>query len=383
MDDPVPVRDIRKLQSSYAADELVFEQGALATSMFVVLEGAVRIVDHSGDTPKVIARMGAGEFFGEIALVDGGIRDAAVFAAHSPTRLAEIDRARFMYLVSQQPAFALTVIRTLCQRLRRPECDEHMETPPSGARIIEYFPGIWQVVGTHRAAHAWLVCGTRRNILIDSGLPTTFDLLCAALADAGLRPDDLDLVVLSHEHIEHSGGAVQLARCCPIAAHHLAANKLALRDEFTVMSRAFAAQIDAFQIDILLEHGCCIDAGGVALHVIHTPGHCSGSICLLEPSRRILFSAGTIMANGILGGVLGSGNASDYISSLEKLASLRIDYLMPGHGNASDHAAADIDAGIKKLHALLDDSHALFSVLRDTGRGHDDVMRSLRDLNSL
>ena len=64
--------------------------------------------------------MGTGEFFGEMALVDGGIRDAAAFAEHSSTRLAEIDRARFIYLVSQQPAFALTVIRTLCQRLRRP-----------------------------------------------------------------------------------------------------------------------------------------------------------------------------------------------------------------------------------------------------------------------
>ncbi|MEO6928058.1 MAG: cyclic nucleotide-binding domain-containing protein [Casimicrobiaceae bacterium] len=120
LDHPVALRDVRRFQTSYAAGELVFEQGSRGTSMFVVLEGAVRIVDHGGDAPKVIARMGAGEFFGEMALVDGGIRVAAAFAEHSSTRLAEIDRARFIYLVSQQPAFALTVIRTLCQRLRRP-----------------------------------------------------------------------------------------------------------------------------------------------------------------------------------------------------------------------------------------------------------------------
>ena len=258
-----------------------------------------------------------------------------------------------------------------------------MKTQAQGGRIVERFPGIWQIVGVNRAAHAWLVLGTRRNVLIDSGLPTTFDHLCEALSDVGLSPGDLDLVVLSHEHIDHAGGAVQLARCCPIAAHRLASNKLALRDEFTLMSRAFAAQIDVFEIDIQLEDGCRIDAGGVSLHVIHTPGHCSGSVCILEPARRILFSADTIMANGMLGGVLGSGNASDYIASLEKLATLRIDYLLPGHGHISDHAAADIDAGLARLHELLDDSHALFSVLRDTAHGYDDVMRSLRDLNSL
>ena len=68
----------------------------------------------------MVGGVGRGECFGERGLGEGGIREAAAFAAQSPTRLAEIDRARFMYLVSQQPAFALTVIRTLCQRLRKP-----------------------------------------------------------------------------------------------------------------------------------------------------------------------------------------------------------------------------------------------------------------------
>ena len=117
----VTARDIRKFQRTYAIGESVFEQGARGSSMFVVLEGAVRIVDQHDDVPRLIAQMDAGDFFGEMALVDGGIRDAAAFAARSPTRLAEIDRARFMYLVGQQPAFALTIIRTLCQRLRRPQ----------------------------------------------------------------------------------------------------------------------------------------------------------------------------------------------------------------------------------------------------------------------
>ena len=254
---------------------------------------------------------------------------------------------------------------------------------PTHERVIEHFPRVWQIVGANRSAHAYLIRGTRRTVLIDSGLPMTFDYLVAALGEIGCRPSDLDLVLLSHEHIDHAGGAMRLARECPIAAHRLAANKLALHDEFTMMSRAFAADIEAFDIDILLEEGCRVDAGGIVLHVLHTPGHCSGSICIFEPVRRILFSADTIMAKGIVGGVLGSGNASDYIASLERLAMLRIDHLMPGHGRVSSEAADDIQGGILKLRTLLDDSHALFSTLRETGRGHDDIMRSLRDLNNL
>ncbi len=251
------------------------------------------------------------------------------------------------------------------------------------ARVVEHFPGIWQIVGAQRSAHSYLVRGSRRTVLIDCGLPNTFDYLAECLADVGLRPADLDLVLLTHEHIDHAGAALRLAGQCPIAAHRLAANKLVLRDEFTMMNRAFAADVEAFEIDLLLEEGCRINAGGITLHVLHTPGHCSGSVCVYEPARRILFSADTIMANGIVGGVLGSGNAADYVESLQRLANLHIDYLMPGHGRTSTNAADDLHEGMRKLRALIDDSQALFATMRETGRGHDDIMRSLRDLNAL
>jgi glyoxylase-like metal-dependent hydrolase (beta-lactamase superfamily II) len=250
-------------------------------------------------------------------------------------------------------------------------------------KVTQCFDGIWQFMGVSRSAHAYLVRGSRRAILIDAGLPDSADWLTACLAELGMRPQDLDLVIVTHEHIDHAGGAPRLAQHCPIAAHRLAARKLALHDEFAMMNKAFAAEFADFEIDLQLDDGCRIEAGGVSLHVLHTPGHCSGSICLLEPRRRILFSADTIMASGIVGGVLGSGNVADYIASLERLAMLRIDHLLPGHGRVSAEAAKDIDAGLQRLHGLLDDSHALFSTLRATDRGFDDVLRSLRDLNNL
>ena len=249
--------------------------------------------------------------------------------------------------------------------------------------VLQLAPDIFQFVGQRRCAHAYLLRGTRRTALIDTGLPTTTDHFVACLAQVGLHTDDVDVVVLTHEHVDHSGGASLFAARSLIAAHPQAANKLRTADEFALMSRAFAEHATPFEPDLLLAEGSSIDLGGIALEVLHTPGHCSGSICLLEASRRWLFSADTIMARGVVGGVLHSGNTSDYISSLERLQRLRIDRLLPGHGHFSDDAQADIALGIVRLKGLMSDSHALFSALRGTEDGHDEVMRSLRELNVL
>jgi CRP/FNR family transcriptional regulator, cyclic AMP receptor protein len=108
-------RDVGRFVTEYRQGDLIFEQDSRGSSMFVILEGQVRI-DRSG---SALNELGPGEFFGEMALVDSGTRMASAVALADGTRLAEIDRARFIYLVSQQPAFSLTVMRVLSQRLAR------------------------------------------------------------------------------------------------------------------------------------------------------------------------------------------------------------------------------------------------------------------------
>lgn len=123
------------------------------------------------------------------------------------------------------------------------------------------------------------------------------------------------------------------------------------------------------------------DLGGLRLDVIHTPGHCSGSICLFEPTHGLLVSGDTIMANGIVGSVLMSGDVSDYIESMQRLSRLRVNTLLPGHGRISYRGHDDIELGIARLRDPLEDSHTLFGALRETGKGFDEVVRALRDLN--
>jgi len=72
----------------------------------------------NGTSKTVIVTLGKGEFFGEMAVIDGSSRSATAIAAAPNTRVMRINHARFVYLVSQQPAFALMIMDALSKRLR-------------------------------------------------------------------------------------------------------------------------------------------------------------------------------------------------------------------------------------------------------------------------
>jgi len=72
----------------------------------------------SGASKTVVVTLGKGEFFGEMAVIDGSSRSATAIAAAPSTRVMRINHARFVYLVSQQPAFALMIMDALSKRLR-------------------------------------------------------------------------------------------------------------------------------------------------------------------------------------------------------------------------------------------------------------------------
>ena len=109
---------IEKCIDEFAVDEVIFEEGSTGRELFVVLDGKVDIAKVNGGGKTVIVTLGKGEFFGEMAVIDGSSRSATAIAAAPRTRVMRINHARFVYLVSQQPAFALMVMDALSKRLR-------------------------------------------------------------------------------------------------------------------------------------------------------------------------------------------------------------------------------------------------------------------------
>src|SRR5207247_1544451 len=95
---------IEKCINEFDVDEVIFEEGSTGRELFVVLDGQVEIAKVDGPNKTVIVTLGKGEFFGEMAVIDGSARSATAIAAAPDTRVMRINHARFVYLVSQQPA---------------------------------------------------------------------------------------------------------------------------------------------------------------------------------------------------------------------------------------------------------------------------------------
>jgi CRP/FNR family cyclic AMP-dependent transcriptional regulator len=121
---------IEKCINEFDVDDVIFEEGSSGRELFVVLDGKVDIVKGNGAGKNVIVTLGKGEFFGEMAVIDGSSRSATAIAAAPNTRVMRINHARFVYLVSQQPAFALMVMDALSKRLRASNAVNYRATAP-------------------------------------------------------------------------------------------------------------------------------------------------------------------------------------------------------------------------------------------------------------
>ena len=108
---------IAGMAKSYNAGDTLFEEGNIGREMFIVLKGAVRISRASGDARVRLGEFKEGDFFGEMALVGSGLRTGTATVQMDQTELVAVNQARFVYLVSQQPAFALSLLRLMGRRV--------------------------------------------------------------------------------------------------------------------------------------------------------------------------------------------------------------------------------------------------------------------------
>jgi CRP/FNR family transcriptional regulator, cyclic AMP receptor protein len=111
-------RQLRKLQRSAAEDRYepnatIVPQGGRTTTLFVVLEGSVKVV-KSGQT---ISHLGPGEYFGEISLIDGRPRAASVIS-ETPVRCLALSQDSLRKLLMTEPTVSWALLESLAQRLR-------------------------------------------------------------------------------------------------------------------------------------------------------------------------------------------------------------------------------------------------------------------------
>jgi CRP/FNR family cyclic AMP-dependent transcriptional regulator len=92
---------------------VLMREGAVGREFFIVVSGSVR-VERKG---RKVNELGAGDFLGEIALIDGGPRTATAIAAE-PCRLLVLGVGGFRTLVSKYPTVQGKIMKALAVRLR-------------------------------------------------------------------------------------------------------------------------------------------------------------------------------------------------------------------------------------------------------------------------
>ena len=203
-----------------------------------------------------------------------------------------------------------------------------MSAPIAVGEIVSLAPGVARVTApnagpmTGEGTNTYIV-GTGPVAIIDPGVddPAHLD---AILRAAGGTPD---LILLTHRHPDHIGGARALAETtgAPICA--LPKPSPGVHD----------APVD---IDRALADGERLACGDITLEVLHTPGHAADHACFLAADQGLLFAGDCVMADVTVVILPPDGHMNDYLDSIARLQTLAVRRIAPGHGQLLDAPAA-------------------------------------------
>jgi hydroxyacylglutathione hydrolase len=189
-------------------------------------------------------------------------------------------------------------------------------------------------------------------ILIDTGFPNNRAELEKELEDAGCRPGNLRLIVMTHGDLDHTGNGAYLREKygVKIAMHRLESEVVENGDDTLSRKRmsflkriiskiilkvlslfARSGKFERFRPDLTIDDGYDLSEYGFDAKVLHIPGHSKGSI-------GILTTGGDLFCGDLLWNRRRPGTHSivddpaQLKASVEKLKNLRIKMVYPGHG---------------------------------------------------
>jgi glyoxylase-like metal-dependent hydrolase (beta-lactamase superfamily II) len=220
----------------------------------------------------------------------------------------------------------------------------------------EVIPNLYLFKTKTPSCNSYLILGETMNVLIDPGINKHFKILKKDLEELDINLRELDMVINTHEHVDHFGANHHLPHKVPILAHRYAAVKIVSADDEVLLCRAHGENPAGYHVTFWLENLNVMDMGDWFLKILHTPGHTSGSLCIYEPRKKVLISGDTVFARGTISNISSSGSYGEYINSLARLNTMKIDLMLPGHGIISENVEEDIQKAIKNAKQ----KHSLF-----------------------
>ncbi len=201
-----------------------------------------------------------------------------------------------------------------------------------------------------------------RFTLVDAGFPSHYAILKQGLKEMGKSINDLEAIVITHAHADHTGFAAVLSRDANIPVYmHCddvrAASRVLQLPWYGLLSNAWRPYIrkmllhatlnGVFTMPVLpkvepVTHEQFLEVPGRP-QIIHLPGHTAGQIALFLPDRQILVSGDSLVTRNLLTGADGipqlpqrmlNDDHRQAIVSLQRFKGLGQLTMLPGHGNA-------------------------------------------------
>ena len=185
--------------------------------------------------------------------------------------------------------------------------------------------------------HCYLLCGTKKALLIDTGLG-----ICDISAEVKKLTPLPVTAAATHIHWDHIGGHRYYPDFCAHEAELDWLNgKFPLSRETVrqmVLDRCDPPEdfdIEKYELfqgapARVLRDGDVIDLGGRLVEILHTPGHSPGHMCFFERERGYLFT-GDLVYKDVLFAYYPSTDPEAYLASMERVAALPVKRVFPGH----------------------------------------------------
>jgi hydroxyacylglutathione hydrolase len=210
---------------------------------------------------------------------------------------------------------------------------------------------------------SFLVYNNDALILVDTGYASASQTFIGAIEEIQKRPGDVNLIVLTHTHFDHAGGANKIKELtkAPLAVHRseatfLRRGRTAVPDGtrwkgkvLATLGRTFGRRLTRYpgvEPDLLVDEELSLADYGIPGRVVHTPGHTSGSL-------SVLLESGEAMVGDNVFGISSKSHYPPFandregvLKSWETYINSGVTTLLPAHGGR-----VKIEALIRELPA--------------------------------
>jgi glyoxylase-like metal-dependent hydrolase (beta-lactamase superfamily II) len=247
------------------------------------------------------------------------------------------------------------------------------EHPGLGSPVVHRLAGdVYAVTGLFHSSgepgvNAGVVFGENSVVFVDCGMSVASGRYLWELASARMTGNEALYLILTHHHSDHVFGmSVFRTKGVTIIAHSIAGWFLGERGG---QYKAFIANMEGWsedeadsilgdvklsEPDVVIDSDYVLRFGGDTLHILVTPGHVASELAVYDPKSGTLF-AGDALYEGMPPHTRfgGADEWRTWVAQLERLKELRLEAVVPGHGQLSSSAL--LDENIEQLKLLLRD----------------------------